>query len=153
MNGEFDRYITDERKVFQWRSPLTWSILIALGWLIYEVTAQPVLGAVVACLKFGWEDYLTGRWLRRVDPDRRRGQVCYHTYLAYGFLKIAVAAIFIVCGILALEESFKRPAPPRQGAAAGAQPQAPAAKDRKGELFIALTVLTGVLGFYLFTFT
>src|SRR5262245_939797 len=113
MDSEFDRYITDAPKVSQWRSPLTWSILIAyitdapkaskwrspftwsilivLSWLIYEVTAQPVLGAVVACIKFGWEDYLTGRWLRRVDPNRCRGQVLYHAYLAYGFLKIVVA--------------------------------------------------------------
>ena len=52
---------------------LVWFILISTGWVLFELTANPALSAVVACLKFGWNDSLTARWMRRTDPNRARG--------------------------------------------------------------------------------
>jgi hypothetical protein len=74
----------------RWRSPFTWTTLIALGWVAYELTAQPGLGAFIVCAKFGWNDLRTAFWLRRIDPDRRRGRTCFWLYLASGMWKVAV---------------------------------------------------------------
>src|SRR5205823_1721793 len=52
-----------------------------VGWALYELTTQPALGAVAVCLKFGWEDFRTARWLRRRDPNRRRGRACFWLYV------------------------------------------------------------------------
>jgi hypothetical protein len=65
-------------------------MLLLAGWLLYEFTAQPGLAALVACAKFGWPDVRTADWLRRIDPDRRRGQTCFWCYLSFGMWKITV---------------------------------------------------------------
>jgi hypothetical protein len=46
----------------------------------------------VACAKFGWADAHTAWWLRRVDPDRRRGITCFWWYLTFGVWKVALTA-------------------------------------------------------------
>jgi hypothetical protein len=75
-----------------WSPHLSWPMLVFAGWLVYEFTAQPALAAAVACAKFGWADLRTACWLRRVDPDRLRGQTCFWCYLTYGLWKVAVMA-------------------------------------------------------------
>jgi hypothetical protein len=84
------------------RLHLSWPMLFVAGWLLYEFTAQPGLGALVACTKFGWADVRTAFWLRRVDPDRRRGQTCFWAYVTYGLWKVAVMATLamIALGVL-----------------------------------------------------
>jgi hypothetical protein len=72
------------------RLHLSWPMLLLAGWLLYEFTAQPGLAALIACAKFGWPDVRTALWLRRVDPDRRRGQTCYWCYLSFGMWKITM---------------------------------------------------------------
>ena len=91
-----------ERRGWFGRLHLSWPMLFLAGWLLYEFTAQPGLAALVACAKFGWSDMRTGVWLRRVDPDRYRGQTCFWAYLTYGLWKIAVMATLtmIVLGVL-----------------------------------------------------
>src|SRR5690348_799120 len=79
-----------------WRFPLSWTVLILLGWLLYECTAQPALAAAVACAKFGWADVRAAFWLRRVDPDRRRGATCFWCYLTFGLWKVAVMSILVM---------------------------------------------------------
>lgn len=74
------------------RLHLSWPMLLVTGWLLYELTAQSGLGALVACAKFGWADVRTAFWLRRVDPDRRRGQTCFWCCLAFGLWKVAMMA-------------------------------------------------------------
>jgi hypothetical protein len=74
------------------RLHLSWPMLFLAGWLLYEFTSQPGLAALVACAKFGWADMRTAFWLRRVDPDRLRGQTCFWAYLTYGLWKIAIMA-------------------------------------------------------------
>lgn len=78
---------------------LSWGALLALGWLIYEVTARPVFGIAVVCLKFGWEDFRTARWLLQTDPWRGRGRTCFLLYTATGLWK-ATAAAFVFTGSL-----------------------------------------------------
>ncbi len=76
----------------RWRWPFTWLGLLALCFLLYELTHQPALGSVAVCLKFGWEDFSTARWLLRRDPDRGRGRCCSWLYFAWGMWKTALVA-------------------------------------------------------------
>lgn len=76
-----------------------WPVLIAAGILVYELTAQPGLGAAVACAKFGWDDFLTAFWLRKRDPDRARSWTCFWLYFASGLWKVATAGIVAMFSI------------------------------------------------------
>jgi hypothetical protein len=90
--------------------PFTWLGLVALAWLIIEVTHQPALGAVAVCLKFGWEDFRTARWLWQNDaiPWRRRGT--FWLYVAWGLWKTAVVAFLMSIGFALLAP--RNPLPP-----------------------------------------
>jgi hypothetical protein len=73
--------------------PLSWPLLLVGGWAIYELTTQPALGIVMICLKFGWSDFQTAFWLRRVDPIRTRGRAFFWMHLGSGFWKTALTAL------------------------------------------------------------
>lgn len=85
-----------------WKPRLTWPALILFGWLLYEATAQPGLAAAVTCAKLGWSDFRVAYWLRRVDPDRRRGRACFWFYVAFGLWKVAVLATAVMFTLLFL---------------------------------------------------
>lgn len=94
MRDDFDRYIHEEGKEpRQWPRPLTWGALILLAWLLFEVTAQPAVGAFVICLKFGWGYFRTSLWLIRRDPNICRGLTCCALYVAAGSWKTTALAI------------------------------------------------------------
>jgi hypothetical protein len=97
----------------RWISPLTWSVLSLLALLVFELTAQPTLSAVVMCSKLGWENLLTGLWLRRVDPNRGRGAACFWFSLLVGTFKICMTAFGLsVVIIIAMNVSGEaRPGP------------------------------------------
>jgi len=79
-----------------WLSHLNWTTLVLLGWLLYELTSQPGPAAAVACAKFGWSDVRAAFWLRRVDPDRRRGAACFWWYITFALWKVAVMSVLCV---------------------------------------------------------
>jgi hypothetical protein len=108
-----------------------WPFLLALAWLLYELTAQPHLAAVVVCIKFGWNDMRAAVWLRRTDPERRRGRACFWIYLASGLWKIAMTAVLTMfaCAFL-----IKPPAP---------QPQAVMPDSLRMFISVALAALVG----------
>jgi hypothetical protein len=107
--------VKTERRDWFGRLHLSWPMLFLAGWLLYEFTSQPGLAALVACDKFGWTDLRTAVWLRRVDPDRWRGQTCFWAYLTYGLWKVAVMATLtiIVLGFLSavLDRAPRQPQP------------------------------------------
>ncbi len=108
-----ERANDSERRGWMSRVHLSWPMLIAAGWLLYEITAQPGLGALVACAKFGWVDVRAAFWLRRVDPDRWRGRTCFWAYLSYGLWKTAIMATLTMIamglfGVL-LDQAARRP--------------------------------------------
>lgn len=98
-----DQDRTEQRSWFA-RLHLSWPMLLLAGWLMYEFTSEPGLAALVACAKFAWSDVRTAFWLRRVDPDRMRGQACFWAYLAYGLWKVAILATLsmIVLGFISV---------------------------------------------------
>jgi hypothetical protein len=92
----------------RWQFPLAWFSLVAVGWALYELTSQPAIAVTAVCLKFGWEDFLTARWLRRTDPDPRRGRACFWLYLASGLWKTAIVGLLMTLAYLYL---LRGPAP------------------------------------------
>jgi hypothetical protein len=93
---------------------LTWLGILAIGWVLYELTARPAVGAAAVCVKFGWEDFRAAIWLRRRDPWPTRGRVCFWVYLASGLWKTALAAFFMTVGFIILAGHLK-PAVGRAG--------------------------------------
>jgi len=102
MTDEFDRYISDRPSTNRWWNRLNWPTLLFLAWAIYELTAQPALGAFTICSKFGLGDFKTAGWLLWIDPERKWGRNCLWLCLALGLGKILVAsyALMIASGML-----------------------------------------------------
>ena len=71
---------------------LAWFGVIALAVVVFEVTADPALTTALGCLKFGWEEVRLARWLKRTDPDRKRGRICSRFYLAWGLWRVSLVA-------------------------------------------------------------
>lgn len=90
-----------------WPVGLIWFVVAGLAWLLFELTANSSLVAVVACLKFGWYDFRNGLWLWRTDPRHGRGQTCFFFYLALGFWKISLTAVALTFGILVVTSSLR----------------------------------------------
>jgi hypothetical protein len=82
-----------------WHPAVTWSGLLVAALLVYELTHQPALGVAALCVKFGWQDFKTARWLRRYDPWRARGSACWWMYLGWGLLKVVFAAQVVTAAI------------------------------------------------------
>ncbi len=79
---------------------LAWFGVIALAVVAFEVTADPALTTVLGCLKFGWEEVRLARWLKRTDPDRKRGRICSRFYLAWGLWRVSVVAIVVMLALI-----------------------------------------------------
>lgn len=92
------------------RPSLVLPALLAIGILVYELTAQPGLGAAIACTKFGWDDFLTARWLRRRDPDRRRGRASFWLFVAAGLWKTAVTGVVVLFAVAFVDALVRRQA-------------------------------------------
>jgi hypothetical protein len=91
----------------EWPVGLAWLLVAGLAWLLFDLTANSSLVAVVACLKFGWYDFRSGLWLWRTDPNPKRGQTCFFFYLALAFWKISLTAVALTFGILIVTSSLR----------------------------------------------
>jgi len=83
-----------------WLTPLAWSLLSLLALLVFELTAEPALSAVVLSSKAGWQDLLTALWLRRVDPNAGRGAACFWFSLMVGVMTICGVAFCLTIAII-----------------------------------------------------
>jgi hypothetical protein len=103
MSNPYDEYIGDEESVRS-RSRRSgawlWGIVLVLGFLVYEATASPAWTAFIVCVKFGWDDVKSARWLWRIDPDRGRAAVAAGLHLALASLKIAVSGLVMMWGLV-----------------------------------------------------
>jgi len=89
-----DLWVDEPQNKFQFG----WWLAILLGWVVFELTAQPILGAFVTCLKFGQDEVITGFWLLKRDPFAGRGKACFFLYFAYGLWKIALYSLAFLLG-------------------------------------------------------
>lgn len=78
--------------------------------LVYELTAEPVPGVVVFCLKFGYEHICAAFWLLWRDPYKGRGLACFCLYLAYAAIRIGLIS-FAILLLLAVFAAVKRNVP------------------------------------------
>jgi hypothetical protein len=92
-----------EAPASRWLNILSIPVLLVIGWILYELTAQPALGVAAICVKFGWEDFRTAWWLRRNDADWRRGRATFWLYLASGLWKMAITASLMIFGYIFLK--------------------------------------------------
>ena len=115
-----DRTLFDEQPKEQhgrWQFLFSWTGLLFVGWVIYELTSEANLAVVVICCKLGWEDFLTAVWLRRRDPIKARGKMSFWIFTASGLWKTALTAtiiMFIVAlGMGPNPQARANPQPPR----------------------------------------
>lgn len=73
-----------------------WVFMISLGWLLFELFAQPAIGVLVASLKAGWPEVMNALWLLRRDDNRSRARTCAIFCIAYGFFRISVMTLLLV---------------------------------------------------------
>lgn len=78
-----------------------------LGLLVFEWFADPCLGVVIACLKFGYSDLKTGWWLNG-DPCGFRGTAISLCYYTRGLYVVAASAMLIVFVVIVCEPLFKQ---------------------------------------------
>ena len=90
---------------------LPWWLILAVAVVVTELTTHPSVGVTVLCLKFGWSDFRTALWLRRRDPNRRRGAVCSWFYFSSGVWRVCVwsfalmfVAVFFAAAIVAIPQ-------------------------------------------------
>ncbi|MFK7818810.1 MAG: hypothetical protein AB8G99_08825 [Planctomycetaceae bacterium] len=88
------------------RSNTVWFLVVAVGFLLFELTAQRALVAVAVCSKFGIGDFLNGFWLRRTDPLRARGKSCFWLCLSQGLWKTTIVAFIAMVMFVLLAKVF-----------------------------------------------
>lgn len=100
-------------------SRLPWWLILTVAFVVTELTAHPAIGVSVLCMKFGWNDFRTGLWLRQRDPHRARGAVCSWFYIASGLWRVCLwsiglsfVAIFFLLAIEGPQLKQKNPAMP-----------------------------------------
>ncbi|MCA9238417.1 MAG: hypothetical protein KDA44_23250 [Planctomycetales bacterium] len=75
---------------------IAWPLFLLSAWILFELTANATLSVLTACLKFGWNDFRTGLWLLRTDPEVPRARACCWFYIASGVWKTAIVPILAV---------------------------------------------------------
>jgi hypothetical protein len=98
-------------------SRLAWPLVLVAGFLLFEFTADPALGILMGCLKFGWDELRFSRRLRREDPESVRGRVCARFYEAFALWRVSLVALGVMfLAILVHGALHDRARPPGQPA-------------------------------------
>ncbi len=100
---DFD-FEASEARGFRW--PFGWGVMLALGWLVFELTARPRFGIAVTCTKLMWNDLVTARWWLKRDPSLLRG-VCMMLLLA---IRATMKFSFTLIGMWIVVSFFENPA-------------------------------------------
>lgn len=100
MNGSESE--TSEPPTQHFNAVLWLLVILAVGWLIYEVTHSPAWAAMAMCLKFGLEDFRTAWWLLQTDPNRGRARTCCWMHIASGLWQVAIIGVAMVILTIAL---------------------------------------------------
>lgn len=122
----------------RWNS--LWYLVLVIGFILFELTAQPALVAVAICSKFGLEDVRNGYWLRRSDPLRVRGKVLFWFSLSRGLWKTTLVAFVAMVGFVFLAMIFGQRQLVARGHIVGS-----GATFLFGFILASLTTLTGVI--------
>lgn len=104
---EQDNYPRPRRSKWGWI--FSWPTLVLLALLVYELTSQGSLSIVILCCKLGFKDLRTFFWVRRHDPDQKRGRTCSWFFLAWGLWKITLPAFLLMVLLGVLNIIFHQP--------------------------------------------
>jgi|GEM_PF-1431944 len=77
---------------------------VAIGYLVFVVTNNPIAGAGLPAIRAGWESVRTGWWILRTDRDIARGRICFAFCIATAFWQGATAAFVSVVMFIAIEK-------------------------------------------------
>lgn len=92
----------DEVSEFETQEPgglferLPWWLIGTIAVIAAEVTAHPSVGIVLACLKFGWNDFQTALWLWSRDPNAQRGFTCACFFLSSGLWRVCLRSFLFI---------------------------------------------------------
>lgn len=103
MDSEFDLDETHDEEAteptgFHW--PIGWGVMLAIGWLAYELTAQPPYGIAVTCTKVMWKDLAVGWWWFRRDHWTIRGICGMLLVWSRGLERYFIVVLFIAITLL-----------------------------------------------------
>ncbi len=101
-----DDFLTADTPGFRW--PFGWGVMLALGWLAFELTAQPRFGIAVTCTKLMWNDLVTARWWIKRDPWWQR-RVCVTILLV---IRAITKYSFTLMGICMVSSFFENSGKP-----------------------------------------
>jgi bifunctional DNase/RNase/predicted permease len=71
--------------------------------VLYLVTNNPLIAAILPCLHGSWNTARTGLWLLKTDPCRSRARICFAFYVAAACWKAAGAALGTVMVFILVE--------------------------------------------------
>ncbi|MFN7805098.1 MAG: hypothetical protein ACK5TO_13840 [Planctomycetaceae bacterium] len=91
-----------------------WPVVSLLALLALELTASPTLSAVLLCGHFGLDDWRTGLWLWRSDPDSGRGRACGWFSFARGVTCVWIASLILLAVVLWVAILLPREGPANQ---------------------------------------
>ena len=103
----------NESRSQRW-SFISWPLILVIAFLIFEVTNDPAFAALAMCLKFGWEDFRTARWLRKTDPDRGRGKACFWLFNIQSKFRGSATPIFFAPPLMRFASIAASPSVTRQ---------------------------------------
>jgi hypothetical protein len=139
MSPESDDLNHEETVTSTWRQSITWCGLFVLAMLVYEFTTQPILGVIVICSKFGWNDFLIAYFLPRIDSDRSRSRAVFWFCLASGLMRVSIASTFLAIALCFLGTLFDLVGP------GGFQAMLPRMIAAVGVLFLAHLLITATV--------
>ena len=106
-------------KIQGWINQHSWLfrlLIVGVGFLLFELTANAAVVTAVSCLEFGRTDFGTAWWLRRRDPDLIRRSICLRNYLTLGLCRVSLVAlnvfVAIVIGAIVVNEGGFGPVEP-----------------------------------------
>ena len=78
------------------RGGAAWLVLGLVALVVFDLTANPALAVAIGCLKFGWDELATARWLWARDPVRARGRVVSLYYAAWALWRVTGVALGLI---------------------------------------------------------
>lgn len=84
------------RQFFERHGWLVRGAIVLLALLLFELTTNAAVATAASCLELGRTDFATALWVRRTDPDRRRGRFNALCYLAWAFCRVGLMAIGVI---------------------------------------------------------
>lgn len=85
------------------RHEIKWLFIVLIVWALLDLTLDASITSMLVCLRFGWNDWLSSRWLRKRDPLRTRAACCAWFYLSSAFWKVAAASVAAMFLLLIIE--------------------------------------------------